>query len=94
MIGAGALIIDSDMHPLDPPKRSARSEDIPVRPVTISDDVFIGARAIILKGVTIGPRSIIGAGAVVVTDVPADSIVACNPGKIISSTNKNIYQSS
>jgi acetyltransferase-like isoleucine patch superfamily enzyme len=43
--------------------------------------VFVGARAIILKGVTIGDRAVIGAGAVVSKDVPAGHIAAGNPAK-------------
>jgi acetyltransferase-like isoleucine patch superfamily enzyme len=85
MIGSGALIMDSDMHPLDATLRASRSPQIPMKPVEISDDVFIGARAIILKGTSIGARAIIGAGAVVSGEVPPDSIVGGNPGRILSS---------
>lgn len=52
-------------------------------PVTIGDKVFIGARAIILRGVTIGNGAVIGAGAVVAKDVPPMAIVAGNPAKVI-----------
>ena len=52
-------------------------------PVTIEDDVWIGANCIILKGVTIGAHSIIGAGSVVTKSVPADCIAAGNPCKVI-----------
>ena len=45
------------------------------------DDCFIGARAIIMKGVTIGDRSIVGAGSVVVRNIPADVVVAGNPAR-------------
>lgn len=64
--------------------------DIPMRlqtapkiPVTIGDDVWIGARAIILPGKNIGKGVIIGAGAVVTKDVPDYAIVGGNPAKII-----------
>lgn len=57
--------------------------EIDVRKVTVEDDVWIGARAIILPGVTIGTGSIIGAGAIVTKDVPPFSVVAGNPAKII-----------
>ena len=56
---------------------------MPVRPVRISDDVWIGERAIILPGVTIGAHSIIGAGAVVSRDVPPYAVVVGNPGRIV-----------
>ena len=54
-----------------------------VRPVKIGDDVWIGARAIILPGVTVGKGSIIGAGAVVTKDVPEYAVVGGNPAKVI-----------
>lgn len=49
----------------------------------IGDDVFIGTNCIILKGVTIGARSIIAAGSVVTKSIPADCIAGGNPAKII-----------
>jgi len=53
----------------------------------IGDDVFIGVNSIILKGVNIGPRTIIGAGSVVaIKNIPADSVVYGNPAKIIEKT--------
>ena len=54
-----------------------------VDPIVIEDDVWIGARVIILKGVTIGKGSIIGAGSVVTKDVEPYSIVGGNPAKLI-----------
>ena len=47
--------------------------------ITIGDDVFIGARAFVMPGVVIGPRSVIGACSVVTRDVPADTVAAGNP---------------
>ena len=52
-------------------------------PVVIEDDVWVGARAIILPGVTIGQGSVIGAGAVVAKTVPPYSIVVGNPGRVV-----------
>lgn len=52
-------------------------------PVTISDDVWIGCNAIILKGITIGRGAIVGAGSVVTKDVPPYAIVGGNPAKLI-----------
>lgn len=49
--------------------------------ITIGDHVWIGRRAIILKGVTIGDRAVVGAGSVITQDVPADTVVAGNPAK-------------
>lgn len=85
LIGSGCIITDSDAHPLDwQDRRENRNENTKNAPVVIGNDVFIGARSIILKGVTIGDRAVIGAGSVVSKDVPADSVVAGNPAKVIS----------
>ena len=51
--------------------------------IIIEDDVFIGLNSMILKGVTIGARSIVGAGSVVTKSVPCDSIVCGNPSRVI-----------
>ena len=53
------------------------------KPVTIGDSVWIGGSAILLPGVKIGDKSVVGAGAVVTKDVPANVVVAGNPAKII-----------
>lgn len=58
--------------------------------VVIGSDVFIGADAIILPGVTIGNNVIIGAGTVVTKDIPDNSIAVGNPGRVIGSTEKFI----
>ncbi len=81
LIGSGALIFDSDLHPLESGIRHGRGA---CAPIVIEDDVFIGARAIVLKGVTIGKGAIVGAGAVVTKDVPPGVRVAGNPARIIS----------
>lgn len=58
-----------------------------VRPIRVEDNVFIGLRALILPGVTIGAGSIVGAGAVVARDVPPGSVVAGNPARVIGPTS-------
>lgn len=80
LIGSGALIFDSDFHPLEAGVRHGRGV---CAPIVIEDDAFIGARAIVLKGVTIGKGAIVGAGAVVTKDVPAGAHVGGNPAKVI-----------
>lgn len=87
LIGSGALITDNDAHALHPEHRLDKSKIVAL-PVRIGNRCFIGARAIILKGVTIGEGAVVGAGAVVVRDVPAFLIVAGNPAKVIGDCRK------
>ena len=82
-IGGGVLIIDTDCHSIDWKVRRDSDNQVCSAPITIEDDVWIGAQCIILKGVTIGARSIIGAGSVVTKDIPADCVAAGNPCRII-----------
>lgn len=56
---------------------------LPIRPVIIGNNVWIGTRAIILPGIHVGDGAIIGAGAIVTKDIPENAIVAGNPAKII-----------
>ena len=65
------------MHPMD--YMSRREVATTAKPVHIEDDVWIGAGALILPGVTVGARSVIGAGAVVNKDVPPDTVYAGVP---------------
>ncbi len=84
LIGANAKIYDSDFHSLDYTKRGIPGEDLPSsKKIVIKKNAFIGAHSIILKGVTIGERSIVGAGSVVTKDIPNDEIWAGNPAKFI-----------
>lgn len=93
-IGANVLIIDTDCHQIDYRVRHGlckyeespapeEHKKIQTAPIVIEDNVWIGAHSIILKGVTIGARSIIGAGSVVTNDIPADCIAVGNPCKVI-----------
>jgi maltose O-acetyltransferase len=58
-----------------------------VAPVTICDRVFVGRGAILLPGVTIGPDAIVGAGAIVTSDVPAGAVVAGSPARVIGTVS-------
>lgn len=90
-IGGNCIIFDTDTHQIDYlARRGEKAADpneptttVQSAPVTIEDDVWIGANCIILKGVTIGARSIIGAGSVVTKSIPADCIAAGNPCRVI-----------
>jgi maltose O-acetyltransferase len=80
-------IHDTNSHPMDPVARFGQTEDIFLRghprtdpgisaaPVVIGDDVWIGQGAVIMKGVTIGDRAIIGARSFVRENVPADALI-------------------
>lgn len=90
-IGADTIIMDSDAHSLNYKDRKVGTIDMQHKidkPIVIEDDVLIGARCIILKGVTIGARSIIGSGSVVTKSIPADCIAAGNPCKVIRYINE------
>lgn len=87
-IGANCVIMDGDIHNMDwRVRRTDRISPIPIpfehKPIVIEDDVWLGTGSIVLKGVTIGARSIIGAGSVVTKDIPSDCIAAGNPCKVI-----------
>lgn len=85
-IGALTIITDTDAHSLDYKLRRDPATDAAnakSRALVIEDDAFIGAGSIICKGVTIGARSIIGAGSVVTHSIPADEIWAGNPAQFI-----------
>jgi acetyltransferase-like isoleucine patch superfamily enzyme len=83
LIAGGVTIADFDGHPLDPALRRRGVTSLPadIHPVIIGDDVWIGRGAMVLKGVRIGDRAIVGAQAVVSRDVPADCVVAGNPAR-------------
>jgi succinyltransferase-like protein len=86
IFGSGAMVIDNDFH--TPQGEWEWTDDCNLcgataRPIRIGRGAFIGARAIVLKGVTIGDRAIVGAGAVVTQDVPARHKAVGNPARII-----------
>lgn len=82
LIGSGTIITDSDAHPLLPEERNMPNKT-KHRPIHIGNDVFIGARCLILKGVTIGDGAVIGAGSVVTKDVPPHAVFAGNPAQFV-----------
>ena len=88
-IGAHTLIapgvhIYTARHPLDIADRMVWED---CRPVVIGERCWIGGHVTICPGVTIGDRSVIGAGAVVVRDIPADCLAVGNPATVIRKLN-------
>lgn len=78
---APAVQIYTATHPIDHVERRSGLEF--GKPVKIGSDVWVGGGAIVCPGVTIGDRSVIGAGSVVTKDIPADVVAAGNPCRII-----------
>ena len=79
------VIIATAGHPVDPPLREKVAQfNIPVR---IGKNVWIGAGAIVLPGVTIGDHSVIGAGSVVTKDIPPNVVAVGNPCRVLREIN-------
>jgi acetyltransferase-like isoleucine patch superfamily enzyme len=83
MLAANVIISDSDWHGIYNRVRPFRC----TKPVTIENNVWLGERVIVTKGVTIGENSVIGAGSVVTKNIPANSVAAGNPARIIKTIN-------
>ena len=79
LFGPGVQIL-TPLHPLD---HELRREQEFGKPIEIGSDVWVGGGALILAGVRIGSRAVIGAGSVVTRDVPADAFAAGNPCRVI-----------
>lgn len=88
LLGAGCKIFDTDFHPIETKYRLSEVQEkskIQTCPVEICDGAFIGGGAYILKGVTIGFNSIVGAGSVVAKSIPPNEVWAGNPARFIKS---------
>lgn len=97
IVSDDCIIMDNNNHPTSMHQRIRMSEchdffgplwnwdSADSKPVSIEDNVWIGKRAIILKGVTIGKGAIVAIGAVVTKDVPPLTIVGGNPARILKS---------
>ena len=83
IIGSGVMILDNDFHAMGTGFSWVSECSKNAKPIKIGRGCFIGSRSMILKGVTLGDRAIIGAGAVVTKDVPAYSVAAGNPARIV-----------
>lgn len=97
MLGANTTVTDTDSHPVDfrmryphfygqPPE--AVETEVSTAPVIIEDDVFVGMHTLILKGVTIGRGTVVGAGSVVSRSLPSNCIAAGNPAEPLKCLNQ------
>lgn len=94
LIAHNVSIMDNLTHPLDPRARRRqmaeiysaghpRQIDLDDRPIVLEDDAWIGAHALVLRGVRVGAAAIVAAGAVVTKDVAPHTIVAGNPARVV-----------
>jgi acetyltransferase-like isoleucine patch superfamily enzyme len=81
-IGTYCIMMDNDYHSLEPERRN---EMPPSAPIILEDNVWLGARVIVLRGVRIGANSVIGAGSVVSKDIPPRSVAVGVPAKVTRS---------
>jgi acetyltransferase-like isoleucine patch superfamily enzyme len=93
-IGINTVIYDTDFHSLDARMRNSypeRLDGVKSKPVIVHDGAFIGGHSTILKGVTIGKNSIVGAGSVVFEDIPDEQVWAGNPARYVRDNYKYDY---
>jgi acetyltransferase-like isoleucine patch superfamily enzyme len=81
-LGPYVLIMDNNFHHMEPELRNVMPDS---SPVILEENVWLGARVIVLPGVTIGRDSVIGAGSVVTKNIPARSVAVGVPARIIKS---------
>ena len=80
---AQGITITALNHNFEDKNKRIDEQGVSTKPVVIGDDVWIGANAVILPGVTIGKHAVVAAGAVVTTDVPDNTVVGGVPAKVI-----------
>ncbi len=92
-IASSVNFFDSPGHPVDPESRKAGKPALQsdVRPISIGNNVWIGSESAILPGVSIGDNSIVAFRSVVMSDVPANVIVAGNPARIVAKIPVNAH---
>jgi maltose O-acetyltransferase len=79
-IGPYTMMLDNEFHRVEPERRLERP---PSKPIIVEDNVWIGARSMLMPGVTIGRDSCVGAGSIVTSDVPPRTLVAGIPARAI-----------
>jgi maltose O-acetyltransferase len=81
LIGDMVAIYDSDFHDTNPATRFSGQGG--VKPVKVGSNVWLGSRVMVLKGITIGDNSVIGAMSLVTSDIPANCLAAGVPAKVV-----------
>ena len=81
LIGDQVVVIDSDFHEIDPDLRKRSTG--PSEAVAIGNNVWLGSRSMVLKGVTVGDNTVVGAMSLVNKSIPANCLAAGNPAKVI-----------
>jgi maltose O-acetyltransferase len=81
-LGTQVQLMDNDWHRLEPERRDERP---PSRPIVLEDNVWLGARVIVLGGVTIGRGSVVGAGSIVVDDIAERTLAVGSPARAVRS---------
>lgn len=85
---AQGVVVTALNHNFNNPSLHIDQQGVSTNSVKIEDDVWIGANAVVLPGVTVGRHSVVAAGAVVTRDVPPGTVVAGIPAKVISQTDR------
>ncbi len=81
-IGTHVIMMDNDFHRMEPERRFEQPESFPI---ILEDNVWLGGRVIVLRGVTIGKDSVIGIGSIVTKDIPPRSLAVGVPARVIKS---------
>lgn len=90
LIGGGSKFYDTDFHSVDIVDRMKSSNvGVKGREIRVKEGAWIGGHVIVLKGVTIGRNSVVGAGSVVTKDIPDNELWAGNPAKFIRKINQS-----
>jgi maltose O-acetyltransferase len=80
LIGTHCMIMDTAFHEVDPERRL---EPPAARPISIGDNVWLGARVVVFPGVTIGDGSVVGIGSIVTRDIPPRSLAFGVPARVV-----------
>lgn len=79
-LGTYVIMMDNDFHTVEPERRNEKPSSAPI---VLEENVWLGARVTVLRGVTVGAGSVVGAGAVVTRDIPPRSLAVGVPARVI-----------